>query len=219
MVVLRLIGGLSLRRARSACRWFPTHCSEVPLLARPSPSAKDRFLALPARSSDGCFRAAKGRFDPFATPQRMAANCAHRTARADEFRSLMGQGGCPSWVSTPWGCLCSLRARSALDGVSWVQGGLVEGALGRWSAACNAVLCSRARASLLAGALCDLLSGIDGLSRHELRFVPQVFCRISPTVVLSENCGKGITLTETRNGLEESIVTVLTRGRGILGAG
>jgi hypothetical protein len=60
---------------------------------------------------------------------------------------------------------------------------------------------------------------IDGLSRHELRFVPQVFCRISPTVVLSENCGKGITLTETGNGLEESIVTVLTRGRGILGAG
>ena len=135
MVVLRLIGGLSLRRARSACRWFPTHCSEVPLLARPSPSAKDRFLALPARSSDGCFRAAKGRFDPFATPQRMAANCAHRTARADEFRSLMGQGGCPSWVSTPWGCLCSLRARSALDGVSLVQGGLVEGAVGRELAA------------------------------------------------------------------------------------
>ena len=38
-------------------------------------------------------------------------------------RILMGQGGCSSWVSTPWGCLRSLRARSALDGVSWVQGG------------------------------------------------------------------------------------------------
>jgi hypothetical protein len=38
-------------------------------------------------------------------------------------------------VSTLWGCLCSLRARSALDGVSWVQGGLVEGAVGRELAA------------------------------------------------------------------------------------
>jgi hypothetical protein len=26
-------------------------------------------------------------------------------------------------VSTLWGCLRSLRARSALEGVSWVQGG------------------------------------------------------------------------------------------------
>ncbi len=28
------------------------------------------------------------------------------------------------------GCLCSLRARLALDGVSWVQGGEVENAVG-----------------------------------------------------------------------------------------
>jgi hypothetical protein len=31
------------------------------------------------------------------------------------------------------GCLRSLRARLALDGVSWVQDGLVEIAVGRWS--------------------------------------------------------------------------------------
>ena len=30
-----------------------------------------------------------------------------------------------------FGCLRSLRARSALDGVSWVQGGLVEIAVGQ----------------------------------------------------------------------------------------
>ena len=43
------------------------------------------------------------------------------------------------------GCLRSLRARSALDGVSWVQGGLVESAVDRSLAACNrigAVVCS-----------------------------------------------------------------------------
>jgi hypothetical protein len=32
----------------------------------------------------------------------------------------------------------SARSR-ALDGVSWVQGGLVEGAVGRWLTACNAI--------------------------------------------------------------------------------
>jgi hypothetical protein len=43
------------------------------------------------------------------------------------------------------GCPRSLRGRLALDGVSWVQGGLVEIAVGRWLAACNrigAVVCS-----------------------------------------------------------------------------
>ena len=53
------------------------------------------------------------------------------------------------------GCLRSLRARSALDGVSWVQGGLVEIAVSRWLAACNrigAVVCSLPGASLLMGA-------------------------------------------------------------------
>jgi hypothetical protein len=43
------------------------------------------------------------------------------------------------------GCLRSLRARSALDGVSWVQRGSVEIAVSHWLAACNrigAVVCS-----------------------------------------------------------------------------
>ena len=59
------------------------------------------------------------------------------------------------------GCLRSLRARLALDGVSWVQGGLVEIAVSHWLAACNrigAVICSLPRASLLMGAGFGLLS-------------------------------------------------------------
>ena len=43
------------------------------------------------------------------------------------------------------GCLRSLRARSALDGVSWVQRGLVEIAVGPRLTACyeiRAVVCS-----------------------------------------------------------------------------
>ena len=62
------------------------------------------------------------------------------------------KGGRLFWVSTLWGCLRSLRARSALDGVSWVQGGSVEIAVGQSQAACNrirAVVCSLPRASLL----------------------------------------------------------------------
>jgi hypothetical protein len=50
------------------------------------------------------------------------------------------------------GCLGSLRARSALDGVSWVQSGQVEIAVGQRLALCNrirAVLCSLPRASSL----------------------------------------------------------------------
>src|SRR5262249_51745205 len=53
-------------------------------------------------------------------------------------------------------------ARSqALDGVSWVQGGKVENAVGQGLAACyriGAVVCSLPLASLLAGARCGLLS-------------------------------------------------------------
>jgi hypothetical protein len=63
---------------------------------------------------------------------------ADRTAGVDRFCSLMGQGaangsrGSGSIVSGigAFGCLHSLRARMALDGVSWVQGGLVEIAVG-----------------------------------------------------------------------------------------
>ena len=75
------------------------------------------------------------------------------------------------------GCLRSLRARSALDGVSWVQGGLVEIAVSRWLAACNrigAVVCSLPGASLLMGAGFGLLSrGLRGLGRRELGPVSQ----------------------------------------------
>jgi hypothetical protein len=37
------------------------------------------------------------------------------------------------------GCLCSLRARLALDGVSWAQGGEVENAVGFLLAACDRI--------------------------------------------------------------------------------
>jgi hypothetical protein len=47
-----------------------------------------------------------------------------------ELCSLMGQGGSSSGVDA-FGCLRSLRARSALDGVSWVQRGSVEIAVGQ----------------------------------------------------------------------------------------
>src|ERR1700728_4945030 len=65
------------------------------------------------------------------------------------------------FVVDAFGCLRSLRARSALDGVSWVQGGSVEIAVSHWLAACNrigAVVCSLPRASLLLGAGFGLLS-------------------------------------------------------------
>src|SRR5208282_1769868 len=45
--------------------------------------------------------------------------------------SLMGQGREPLPDVDAFGCLCSLRARSALDGVSWVQSGSVEIAVGQ----------------------------------------------------------------------------------------
>jgi hypothetical protein len=63
-------------------------------------------------------------------------------------------------------CLRSLRARMALDGVSWVQGGLVEIAVGR-VAACytiGAVICSLPWRRLRSGARCDLLVGYAGLN-------------------------------------------------------
>ena len=49
------------------------------------------------------------------------------------FSSLMGQGAHP--FVDALGCLRSLRARSALDGVSWMQRGSVEIAVGRVLAA------------------------------------------------------------------------------------
>ena len=96
-----------------------------------------------------------------------ARRWAGRTAAIDRFCSLMGQGREALRGVDAFGCLRSLRARSALDGVSWVQGGSVEIAVSRWLAACNrigAVVCSLPRASLLAGARFGLLSpGMRGL--------------------------------------------------------
>ena len=72
-----------------------------------------------------------------------------RTAGVDELRSLMGQGREALRGVDAFGCLRSLRARSALDGVSWVQRGLVEIAVGPRLTACyeiRAVVCSLPRA-------------------------------------------------------------------------
>ena len=84
----------------------------------------------------------------------------------DGLRSLMGQGARGSSGVDAFGCLRSLRARSALDGVSWVQRGSVEIAVGQ-SGRCytiHAVVCSLPRASLLLGAGFGLLSrGLSGL--------------------------------------------------------
>jgi hypothetical protein len=70
-----------------------------------------------------------------------------------------------------FGCLRSLRARSALDGVSWVQRGSVEIAVGHRLTACykiHAVVCSLPRASLLLGAGFGLCGG---LGQYELCLV------------------------------------------------
>jgi hypothetical protein len=55
----------------------------------------------------------------------------NRTAGNDGYRSLMGQGREALRGVDAFGCLRSLRARSALDGVSWVQRGSVEIAVGQ----------------------------------------------------------------------------------------
>jgi hypothetical protein len=89
------------------------------------------------------------------------------------YRSLMGQGE-SSFGADAFG---RLRSRSALDGVSWVQGGSVEIGVGQRLAPCNgirAVVCSLPRASLLLGAGFGLLSrGFLGLSHHEFGPVSQ----------------------------------------------
>src|SRR5271166_7111355 len=78
-------------------------------------------------------RPENARLSQAARPSRrgMAGVCAQRTAGADGLCSLMGQGREALPDVDAFGCLCSLRARSALDGVSWVQGGSVEIAVGQ----------------------------------------------------------------------------------------
>jgi hypothetical protein len=77
-----------------------------------------------------------------------------------DFCSLMGQWGSGSFLSGigAFGCLRSLRAHLAPDGVSWVQGGSVEIAVGR-KAACYRIDARHLRppwASLRSGARLDL---------------------------------------------------------------
>ena len=69
----------------------------------------------------------------------------------------MGSGSFLSDVGA-FGCLRSLRAHLALDGVSWVQGGSVEIAVGQETACyrIGAVIGALPRASLRSGARLDL---------------------------------------------------------------
>ena len=71
-----------------------------------------------------------------------------------------GGGSCVSGIDAV-GCLRSLRAHVALDGVSWVQSGSVEIAVGQWTACyrSGALIGTLPRASLRSGARFDLLSG------------------------------------------------------------
>src|ERR1700727_1456001 len=88
------------------------------------------------------------------------------------------QGGMLLWGVDALGCLCCLRARSALDGVNWVQGGLDEIAFGHRLTACykiRAVVCSLPRASLLLGAGFGLLSrGLSAYAHTNSVVVPSV---------------------------------------------
>lgn len=78
-------------------------------------------------------------------PQNGHSHYGHLMARFARFRSLMGQcsGSFLSDVGA-FGCLRSLRAHLALDGVSWVQGGSVEIAVGQKTACyrIHAVICA-----------------------------------------------------------------------------
>jgi hypothetical protein len=91
------------------------------------------------------------------------------------------------------GCLRSLRARAALDGVSWVRSGSVEIAVGRQTTACyriGAVICSLPRASLRSGARFGLLSGwraarlcrfeLSAVSKHCVHDDGEATCECNP---------------------------------------
>jgi len=109
-----------------------------------------------------------GSFDPCATP----------SANDRNLRILFSNGSRAGGSSglDAFGCLRSLRAHLALDGVSWVQRGWVEIAVGHRLTACHkirAVVCSLPWASLLLGAGFGLLSCAAGLGRYELCLVSQ----------------------------------------------
>jgi hypothetical protein len=133
-----------------------------------------RIPSVPSTKREGRLRVDMTRLP---SPRRMAAICAFRPAGIDELRSLMGQGREALRGVDAFGCLRSLRARSALVGVSRVQRGLVEIAVGHRLTACyeiRAVVCSLPRASLLLGAGFGLLSrGLRGLGEREVRSVSQ----------------------------------------------
>src|SRR5512133_757962 len=91
---------------------------------------------------------------------------------------------------TPAGCLRSLRADAALDGVSWVQSGSVEIAVGQT----DRMLQNRRRhllppsASLRSGARFDLLSG--GMSGYAgLNWVP---CRSMACMMMARRRASAI---------------------------
>ena len=77
----------------------------------------------PSEALSGAPRPHSGRIDPFANP----------SANGCYLRILFSNGvkGGRLFVVDALGCLRSLRARLALDGVSWVQGGSVEIAVGQ----------------------------------------------------------------------------------------
>jgi hypothetical protein len=82
------------------------------------------------------------------------------------------------------GCLRSLRAHQALDGVSWVQSGSVEVAVGETSRCyrIGAVICSLPRASLRSGARFDLLFRLVLVGYAGLNSVP---CRNMACMIMA----------------------------------
>src|SRR5205814_6556741 len=97
-------------------------------------------------------------------PQIDEIDIVRNRASLDRLRkcSLMGQGRRLDVSDIDaCGCLRSLRAHVALDGVSWVRSGSVEIAVGQRTACyrIGAVICSLPRASLRSGARFDLLFG------------------------------------------------------------
>ena len=147
---------------------------------RPSSSSLDCLCAGRNR------RAAGRRLQPTSTrlmpvrPSLRAFRAPGKPEPDDRYTSILFSNGSRArlfFAVDALGCLRSLRARSALDGVSWVQGGLVEIAVSRWLAACNrigAVVCSLPGASLLMELdLASCLVDLRGLGQRELRPVSQ----------------------------------------------